>query len=167
MQEAAALGLDYSHLALYLCGDNLYPTIRGRSTRARRRAYASQRQADGNLQSIGLRSRSGRWSITLRGCSNCIAKACAGIQARRRRILMQTMFEPIPKPSFDAEGTDRYLKWLQNRYTGDIAKLNRDYGLSASSFPALKPSEYWLRPEELNWVDCARPTAHDFAHRHT
>ena len=28
MQEAAARGLDYSHLALYLCGDNLYPTIR-------------------------------------------------------------------------------------------------------------------------------------------
>src|SRR6266849_613273 len=28
MQEAAARGLDYTHLALYLCGDNLYPTIR-------------------------------------------------------------------------------------------------------------------------------------------
>ena len=28
MSEAAARGLDYTHLALYLCGDNLYPTIR-------------------------------------------------------------------------------------------------------------------------------------------
>lgn len=28
MQEAAARGLSYRHLALYLCGDNLYPTIR-------------------------------------------------------------------------------------------------------------------------------------------
>jgi hypothetical protein len=28
MAEAARHGLDYTHLALYLCGDNLYPTIR-------------------------------------------------------------------------------------------------------------------------------------------
>src|SRR5258708_21196167 len=28
MQEAADQGLDYTHLALYLCGDNLYPTTR-------------------------------------------------------------------------------------------------------------------------------------------
>src|SRR5439155_18641954 len=28
MHEALAHGLTYNHLALYLCGDNLYPTIR-------------------------------------------------------------------------------------------------------------------------------------------
>ena len=28
MAEMAKHGLDYTHLALYLCGDNLYPNIR-------------------------------------------------------------------------------------------------------------------------------------------
>ena len=82
------------------------------------------------------------------------------------KIIMQTMFEPIPKPSFDAEGKQKYLAWLENRYGGNIAKLNKRYGLKAKSFAKLKPSEYWLRPEELNWVGCARPTAEDFA-QHT
>jgi hypothetical protein len=83
------------------------------------------------------------------------------------RIIMQTMFEPIPKPSFDAEGCGRYLAWLEKRYNGDITKLNACYGMAAASFQELKPEQYWLRPEELNWVGCARPTAEDFSQRTT
>src|ERR1019366_3795126 len=81
------------------------------------------------------------------------------------RIIMQTMWEPIPKPSFDAEGKQKYLAWLEKHYDGDVAKVNQRYGLNAKSFSDLKPEEYWLRPEELNWVGCARPTAEDFAKR--
>ena len=80
-------------------------------------------------------------------------------------VIMQTMFDPIVKPSFDADGRQRYLTWLQKRYAGNIARLNSLYGLEAGSFGELKPSEYWLRPEELNWVSCARPTADDFDRR--
>jgi len=78
---------------------------------------------------------------------------------------MQTMFDPIVKPSFDDEGRKRYLTWLEKRYAGDIAKLNERYGLSVKSFADLSPSQYWLRPEELSWVGCARPSADDFARR--
>jgi hypothetical protein len=81
------------------------------------------------------------------------------------KIIMQTMFEPIPKPSFDAEGKQKYLGWLEKNYGGAIEKLNSRYQLAAKSFSELKTSEYWLRPEELNWVGCARPTAEDFAKR--
>src|ERR1035441_5070427 len=44
-------------------------------------------------------------------------------------------------------------------------KLNARYDLAAKSFSELNPEEYWLRPEELNWVGCARPNAEDFAKR--
>jgi len=81
------------------------------------------------------------------------------------RITMMTMWEPIPKPSFDAEGKEKYLAWLEKHYGGDIARLNQSYGLKAKSFSKLKPEEYWLRPEELSWVGCARPKAEDFTTR--
>jgi hypothetical protein len=81
------------------------------------------------------------------------------------KILIQTMFDPIVKPSFDVEGIGRYLAWLEKHYAGDIARMNVRYRTTAASFAALKPEEYWLWPEELNWVDCARPTADDFAQR--
>jgi hypothetical protein len=76
---------------------------------------------------------------------------------------MQTMFEPIPKPSFAAEGRNKYVAWLERRNGGDIAKLNQRYALAAKTLTELQPSEYWMRPEELNWVGCARSTAEDFA----
>jgi hypothetical protein len=81
------------------------------------------------------------------------------------RIIMQTMFDPVVKPSFDSEGKQRYLAWLEEHYGGDIFKLNQRYQLAAGSFADLKPAEYWLRPEELDWVCCARPTVDDFARR--
>ena len=72
---------------------------------------------------------------------------------------------PQNKPSFDDEGKKRYLTWLSDRYNGDVTTLNRRYCLSVQSFAELKPDEHWLRPEELNWVGCARPTKADFEHR--
>jgi hypothetical protein len=79
------------------------------------------------------------------------------------RLITQTMFEPIPKPSFDEEGKRHYLSWLEKRYFGRIGALNHRYQMNAASFSELSPSEYWLGPEKLNWVDCARPTPVDFA----
>jgi hypothetical protein len=75
------------------------------------------------------------------------------------------MFDPIPKPSFDAEGREKYLRWLEKRHAGDIAACNARYGLAAKSFADLAPADYWLRPGELDWVSCAIPTADDFARR--
>ncbi|HET9650152.1 MAG TPA: beta-galactosidase trimerization domain-containing protein, partial [Microlunatus sp.] len=81
------------------------------------------------------------------------------------RITIQTMFDPIPKPSFDAEGPTKYLTWLEHRYHSDIAAFNSRYGLDVDDFSGLTPDQYWLRPAELDWVGCARPTGDDLLKR--
>jgi hypothetical protein len=162
MTEAQARGLDWTHLALYLCGDNLYPTIRDvppvrgeESVRPDGRPMGTYKYWSPKAQATMVDHVLGL--LKLYG---------AGMHRRSDgRIVMQTMFDPIPKPSFDAAGKQKYLGWLERRYGGDINKLNTRYGLAAESFAALAPGDYWLRPEELDWVSCAIPTIDDFARR--
>lgn len=160
MAEAATHGLDYTHLALYLCGDNLYPTIRD---------VPPVRGEEAVLPNGELMGTYKYWSPV---AQKTMVEHVNGLldlygDGMRRNddgaIIMQTMFEPIPKPSFDEEGRGRYLGWLEKRW--DISQINRRYGLNKNSFAELAPNEYWLRPEELNWVDCAKPTKADFADR--
>jgi hypothetical protein len=162
MTEMAKHGLDYTCLALYLCGDNLYPNIRSVPP------VRGEEPMRPNGQPMGTYK---YWSPQAQAT---MVEHVAGLlklygKGMRRnadgQIIMQTMFEPIPKPSFDAEGKRKYLAWLEQRYDGAIAKLNQRYELTAKTFAELKPEEYWLRPEELTWVGCARPTADDFAMR--
>jgi hypothetical protein len=162
MQEAAARGLDYTCLALYLCGDNLYPTIRDVPPVRGEESIRPNGQPMGTYKYWSPRAQE-----TMVEHVRGLLKLYGGGMRRRAdgRIIMQTMFEPIPKPSFDAEGRNKYLTWLAKRYSGDISKLNQRYGLAAKSFIDLQPSEYWLRPEELSWVGCARPNTDDFAKR--
>jgi hypothetical protein len=164
MQEAAAHGLDYTHLALYLCGDNLYPTIRDVPPVRGEESVRPNGELMGTYKYWSPRAQQ-TMVEHVRGLLKLYGQGMRRRAGSPERIIMQTMFEPIPKPSFDAEGKQRYLVWLEKRYAGDITRLNQRYGLAAKSFAALTPSEYWLRPEELNWVDCARPTADDFARR--
>ncbi len=162
MQEAARHDLDYTMLALYLCGDNLYPNIRDvppvrgeEPTRPNGEPMGTYKYWSPRAQQTMIEHVRGLLKLY-------------GTGMRRRpdgRVIMQTMFEPMPKPSFDAEGREKYLRWLEKRYSGDVEKFNQRYGLAAKSFGELKPGEYWLRPEELNWVGCARPKAGDFAGR--
>ena len=164
MQEIQSLGLDYTHLALYLCGDNLYPNIRDvppvrgeESIRPDGRPMGTYKYWSPKAQATMVEH--------VRGLLALYAAGMRRTNETPSRIIMQTMFEPIPKPSFDAEGRARYLAWLTGRYGGNIGRLNRRYGTNAESFEDLTSSEYYLRPEELNWVDCARPRAEDFAAR--
>lgn len=162
MAEMAKRGLDYTCLALYLCGDNLYPNIRSVPPVRGEEPMRPNGQPMGTYKYWSPKAQA-TMVEHVRGLLKLYGKGM-----RRRadgRIVMQTMFEPIPKPSFDMEGKGKYLAWLEKRYSGDIAKLNQRYGLAAKSFNELKPEEYWLRPEELNWVGCARPKVDDFAKR--
>jgi hypothetical protein len=160
MAEMAKHGLDYTHLALYLCGDNLYPNIRTVPPVRGEEAVRPNGQPMGTYKYWSPKAQA-TMVEHVRGLLKLYGK---GIHRREDgRIVMMTMWEPIPKPSFDAEGKQKYLAWLEKRYGGDIAKLNQRYALNAKSFAGLAPDEYWLRPEELNWVGCARPTATDFA----
>lgn len=162
MAEMAKLGLDYTCLALYLCGDNLYPNIRDVAPVRGEEPMRPNGQPMGTYKYWSPKAQA-TMVEHVRGLLKLYGKGM-----RRRadgRVIMQTMFEPIPKPSFDAEGRQKYLAWLEKRYQGDIGKLNQRYGLAKKSFNDLAAPEYWLRPEELNWVGCARPTAEDFAKR--
>jgi hypothetical protein len=162
MAEMQKHGLDYTHLALYLCGDNLYPNIRDVAPVRGEEPMRPNGQPMGTYKYWSPKAQA-TMVEHIRGLLKLYGK---GIHRRADgRVVMMTMWEPIPKPSFDAEGKQKYLAWLEKRYAGDIAKLNQRYGLNAKSFSELKPEEYWLRPEELNWVGCARPKAEDFAKR--
>ena len=162
MAEMARRGIDYTCLALYLCGDNLYPHIRSVPP------VRGEEPMRPNGQPMGTyKYWSPKAQATMVEHVRGLLKLYGNGMRRRAdgRIIMQTMFEPIPKPSFDAEGKEKYLAWLEKRYGGDMAKLNQRYALQANSFSELKPEEYWLRPEELSWVGCARPKTEDFAKR--
>jgi hypothetical protein len=162
MAEAQARGLDWTHLALYLCGDNLYPTIRDVPPVRGEESVLPNGRPMGTYKYWSPKAQQTMVDHVL----GLLKLYGAGMHRRPDgRVVMQTMFDPMPKPSFDAEGKQKYLSWLERRYDGDIAKLNAHYGTGAASFSALAPSEYWLRPEELNWVLCAIPTVDDFARR--
>ncbi len=145
MQEAAARGLDYSHLALYLCGDNLYPTIRDVPPVRGEEPMLPDGKPMGTYKYWSPRAQQ-TMVDHVRGLLKLYRNGMRRLPGTPPRIVMQTMFEPIPKPSFDAEGKQRYLAWLERRYEGNIAKLNQRYGISATAFAQLKPCEYWLRP---------------------
>lgn len=162
MEEALKNGLRYNFLALYLCGDNLYPNIRDVAPVRGEESILPDGKPMGTYKYWSPKAQ----ATMVEHVEGLLRLYGEGIVRHPdgRRVMM-TMFEPIPKPSFDEEGRGRYLAWLEKHYEGDIVELNARYGLSASSFADLKPSEYWLRPEELNWVGCARPTARDFEQR--
>ena len=162
MSESADLGLDYTCLALYLCGDNLYPTIRDVPPVRGEEAIRPDGRPMGTYK---------YWSPTAHAT---MVEHVRGLLARYGdgmhrtpdgRIIMQTMFDPIPKPSFDEEGRTKYLTWLEKRYAGDVGLLNDRYGTDIKGFDELGAEDYWLRPEELSWVGCARPTTEDIERR--
>jgi hypothetical protein len=162
MAEAARYGLDITCLALYLCGDNLYPTIRDVPPVRGEEAIRPDGRPMGTYKYWSPRAQATmvehvRGLLTLYG--DRMRRSADG------RVVMQTMFDPIARPSFDDEGRAHYLTWLEQRYDGDIARINERYGVDAASFDDLRAGQYWLRPEELDWVSCARPTAADLAGR--
>ena len=162
MAEAGVHGLAYNFLALYLCGDILYPSIRDAAPVRGEESILPDGKPMGTYKYWSPKAQTTMVEHVqglLRLYGNRVCRRPDG-----KRVMM-TMFEPIPKPSFDAEGRGRYLAWLEKQYAGDLAKLNGRYGLSVAAFSELKPLQYWLRPEELNWVGCSRPKKEDFAKR--
>jgi hypothetical protein len=162
MAELATHGLDYTCLALYLCGDNLYPNIRSVPPVRGEESVLPDGRPMGTYK---------YWSPAAQATMVEHVRGLLGLygDGMRRtddgRVVVQTMFDPIPKPRFDAEGRAKYLAWLERRYGRDVGVLNERYGLKVESFADLQADEYWLRPYELSWVGCARPSAEDFARR--
>lgn len=162
MTAARAEGMDYSCLALYLCGDNLYPNIRDVPPVRGEEAILPDGSPMGTYKYWSPRAQ----ETMLEHVQGLLREYGSGMHRMPDgRILMQTMFDPIPKPSFDAEGIGHYRDWLSRRYHGEISELAIKYGIDVASFDSLMPHDYWLRPAELNWVGCALPTAADFRDR--
>ena len=160
--EMKRVGLNHTFLALYLCGDNLYPNIRdvppvrgeesigtdGKSLNTYK--YWSPKTQDSMVEHVA-------------GVLRLYGERMATYAQPEPNRPIQTMFEPVLRPSFDPEGRERYLGWLEARYEGLISLLNRRYELQAGSFRELQPEQYWLRPAELGFAWGACPTAGDFA----
>lgn len=160
-RSAHAHGLAYNFLLLYMNGDNLYPHIRfsppiyGEQTvgpdgaPGRWYKYWSQKaRASMKAHVERIMERYGA------GCEQCVIKAggeTAGNtrghysrQAQERTVLpVCSMWDPVVMPSFDEEGKERYLQFLEDFYEGDIDALNQAYGTAADHFFQLQPQEYW------------------------
>jgi len=122
MAEAAKLGLDYTCLALYLSGDNLYPNIR------KVPPVRGEEPVLPNGRPMGTyKYWSPRAQATMGGHIRGLLRLYGRGMHRRAdgRITLMTMWEPIPKPSFDTEGKQKYLIWLEKHYAGKITRLNQ------------------------------------------
>lgn len=167
-KSAREHGLGYNFLLLYLNGDNLYPHIRFSppiygeetvhydGTPGRWYKYWSPRARQSmkeHVERIMERYGSGCERCTVSQGEKCKAepagkRAKSGQQVRSQEttgeaVPVCSMWDPVVAPSFDAEGRRRYQDFLRKLYDGDIAKLNRNYGMSAGDFYDLNPEEYW------------------------
>ena len=156
ISEIQKSGLSHCFLAIYLKGDNLYPNIRysppvfGEETTApsgepgkwykywSERAQASMTEHVKELYALYGKNAT---RVSVNGTED--------------RLPLCSMWDPIVAFSFDKEGISRYQTWLEERY-GSIEAFNQAYGLSAESFSAITPEEYWYDENG------AKPTAWDF-----
>jgi hypothetical protein len=164
MDEAHRRGLGHSFLAIYMSGDNLYPLLRDAPPVRGEDAIGPDGQSlntykywSEKAQASMLGHVAGLLRLYGEGHVECAESAPC--------LPIHTMFDPIVKPSFDPEGRQRYLIWLEHRYAGDIDALNCRYRLQATRFADLVATDYWLRPEELDACTCAYPSSADFRNR--
>ena len=135
--------MDYMFLALYMCGDNLYPHIRSSppvlgegitwadGTPGQWYKYWSEKAMDSQAQHV-------RGLMRLYG-QNQVRRRIEGIE----KLPVCSMWDPVVVPSFDEEGRGRYLDWLTRRY-GSIEALNASYGTAYPDFSSLEPKDWWF-----------------------
>ena len=157
ISEIQKSGLSHCFLAIYLNGDNLYPNIRysppvfGEEPTApsgepgkwykywSERAQASMTEHVKELYALYGKNAT---RVSVNGTED--------------RLPLCSMWDPIVAFSFDKEGISRYQTWLEERY-GSIEAFNQAYGLSAESFSAITPEEYWY---DENGAHASLPPLH-------
>ena len=145
MESAARNGLSHIFLALYLNGDNLYPNIRfsppiyGESvTDAQGRDGRWYKYWSNKARDAMLRHVRGLFSLYRKNMASLV------LPDHRQAYALCSMWDPIVAPSFDKEGRERYLQWLQTRY-GCIEQLNAAYGAAFSNFDEIRKEDYWFQ----------------------
>lgn len=164
LAEIAAAGLKHDFLALYLCGDNLFPTIRDVPPVRGEDAVGVNGQS---LQTYKYWSEKAQATMLehVAGLRRLYRDGGAEFAGDGPRYPIQSMFEPVPKPSFDDEGRTRYLAWLGVRYANREPELRARYGVGHDGLGVLTPADYWFEPEKVGWVWCAAPASEDFQRR--
>lgn len=143
-QELARQGMSHVFLSLYLNGDNLYPNIRF-SPPIYGESVVNPDGSDGKWYRYWSPKAKDSMVSHVAGLLRCYGEGYARIEAGgETRKPMCSMWDPIVAPSFDQEGRERYLTWLEQRYQGNITRLNEAYGLQAETFLSLRPEEYWF-----------------------
>ncbi len=153
MKRIAEEGLSHNHMALYLNADNLYPNIRfsppiyGKSiTDADGSDGKWYRYWSDEAKESMITHMRGLYKLYSGGFARCVTKDGKNAEP------MCTMWDPIVAPSFDEDGTKRYVNWLKNKY-GDISSLNGAYGTDFADFEGIDLHDVWFEcvynPDEV------------------
>ena len=135
MAKCVELGLEYSFLALYLSGDNLYPDIRFSPP-----ILGSAVVDENGKEIIWYRY----WSEKAKDEMERHVKRLYEKYAKGRSSVLCSMWDPIVAPSFDKDGNDRYVMFLEGKYR-DIDSFNKAYGSCFRSFEEIKLRDVWQR----------------------
>ena len=164
MTEAHRRGLGHSFLALYMCGDNLYPALRDDPPVRGEDAIGVDAQS---LNTYKYWSPKAQKSMLehVAGLLRLYDEGHVAFATDGPALPTHTFFDPIVKPSFDEEGRRRYLAWLEKRYDGNLERFNQRYALEVPAFADLTPDDYWLKPRELTPCTCGYPSEEDFQQR--
>lgn len=143
MSAAQRADLGYAFLSLYLNGDNLYPNIRF-SPPVYGESVTRPDGSDGHWYKYWSNQAQQSQEDHVRRLMHTYGDHQAEIPvAGQPRLPMCSMWDPIVAPSFDADGCQRYLGWLEKRY-GTINALNVAYNTDFASFDAMQPADYWF-----------------------
>jgi len=150
MAEAHRRGLAHSFLALYMSGDNLYPALRDAPPVRGEDAIGPDGKS---LNTYKYWSEKAQASMLehVAGLMRLYGEGHVRFEGEGPVLPIHTMFDPIVKPSFDEEGRGRYLSWLEKRYGGDIAALNRRYQLGGKPVAAADMSAVALAEVDKRW----------------
>lgn len=134
--------IGYNFMALYLCADNLYPNIRF-SPPIFGESVTNADGSDGRWYKYWSDKAKDSMITHLRGLFKTYGDGVTRAEINGREVMPTcTMWDPIVAPSFDEEGRERYLNWLEESY-GTIDALNAAYKTGFSDFRELRKEDYW------------------------
>jgi hypothetical protein len=160
--------LGVSFLALYLCGDNLYPKIYDNPPE-----FVDQpTDLNGDLIRGYKLWSDAQIKEQICHCLNLYKHIAKDIPTKatddtgRERLPFYFYHDPAFCPSFNKDDIEYYLTWLKKKYS--LEQLNERYKTSFKSFDEVGPKEYWLNPvigKEFCYDHQSTPTVDDYKQR--
>ncbi|WP_310604167.1 hypothetical protein [Anaerosporobacter sp.] len=143
-QELEEQDMSHVFLALYLNGDNLYPNIRF-SPPIYGESVVNPDGSDGKWYRYWSDKAKESMKQHVEGLFQNYENNYTKIDINEEeRLPICSMWDPIVAPSFDEEGRERYIHWLEKEYEDNIDSFNKAYQTSFVSFEELKPTDYWF-----------------------